>query len=297
MIAVSTHCLDVDRSNCSKKNFQRVYLVILRACNELLRRLSRAEDAVFCGRVFIYVFQSFPLGDKSSVNRHGDYNVDNVTTFDEAPSQELEDSAQKDVTMTDADTTTEPTNSLEEKDGEISDPNKPKSLETDQMYPTFWGLQKSFAYPPHVFDPKLLEEFKKGFEATLAKFNSVPKVMSAPVADNTRGSKRKSSEEEQEDFENDESLKRQASEDDIANNFNPKYLTSRELFELELSDLAFQRHILVQATILLDFLLSFTESAKKKLPTRIQQRIQFTLSEEDVSGYPPLSKRTNADRF
>jgi THO complex subunit 1 len=51
----------------------------------------------------------------------------------------------------------------------------------------------------------------------------------------------------------------------------------------QLSDLAFQRHILVQAMILLDFLLSFSEKAKKKLPTRSQSKVQFTLGEEDVS--------------
>jgi len=44
----------------------------------------------------------------------------------------------------------------------------------------------------------------------------------------------------------------------------------------------------VQGLILLDFLLSFTEKAKKKLSVRAQQqkgpaKAQFTLSEADVS--------------
>ena len=58
---------------------------MLRACTELLRRLSRAEDTVFCGRVFIYLFQSFPLGDKSAVNLRGEYHVENTTVYDDVP--------------------------------------------------------------------------------------------------------------------------------------------------------------------------------------------------------------------
>lgn len=152
----------------------------------------------------------------------------------------------------------------------------------DELHPKFWDLQKTFAYPPTIFDPNLLAEFKVAFSATLAKFNSAPKVFSAPASSK-------------------QSLKRKAEtigRDESGNNFNPKYLTSRELFELEvritcystdmmlimsqLSDLSFQRHILVQAMILLEFLLSFTEKAKKKLHARTQQKYQFTLSEEDV---------------
>jgi THO complex subunit 1 len=55
-----------------------------------------------------------------------------------------------------------------------------------------------------------------------------------------------------------------------------------------LSDLAFQRHILVQALILIDFILSLTDKSKKK-PYQInaQKALQynFTLSEEDVSPH------------
>lgn len=50
---------------------------------------------------------------------------------------------------------------------------------------------------------------------------------------------------------------------------------------LQLSDLAFQRHILVQALILLDFLLSLSEKAKRRLA---KGKVNFTLSEQDVSS-------------
>jgi len=54
----------------------------------------------------------------------------------------------------------------------------------------------------------------------------------------------------------------------------------------QLSDLAFQRHILVQALILIDFLLTLTESSKSKpFYQNAQKAMQynFTLREEDVS--------------
>lgn len=59
----------------------------------------------------------------------------------------------------------------------------------------------------------------------------------------------------------------------------------------QLSDLAFQRHILVQALILIDFLLTLTEKSKTKdYYQKAQKAMQysFTLREEDVSPPPPL---------
>lgn len=59
----------------------------------------------------------------------------------------------------------------------------------------------------------------------------------------------------------------------------------------QLSDLAFQRHILVQALILIDFLLALTDKAKSKpLYQNAQKAMQysFTLREEDVS-FPPIA--------
>jgi hypothetical protein len=55
---------------------------------------------------------------------------------------------------------------------------------------------------------------------------------------------------------------------------------------LQLSDLAFQRHILVQALILIDFLLTLTDGSKSKpFYQNAQKAMQynFTLREEDVS--------------
>ncbi|KAK4926238.1 hypothetical protein LTR66_016360, partial [Elasticomyces elasticus] len=80
--------LEARRVSMLKKNLMSKKNVCLRFCNDLLRRLSRAEDAAFCGRVFIFMFLGFPLHDKSSVNLRGDFHTENVTTYDEiAPNQ------------------------------------------------------------------------------------------------------------------------------------------------------------------------------------------------------------------
>lgn len=60
---------------------------------------------------------------------------------------------------------------------------------------------------------------------------------------------------------------------------------------VQLSDLAFQRHILVQALILIDFLFSLTEKSKKKAYYENAQRAmqyEFTLGEREVSPCHPF---------
>jgi THO complex subunit 1 len=220
--------LESRREKITAKHFSQKNLVILRSCNELLRRLSRAEDTAFCGRVFIFMFQSFPLGDKSSVNLRGEYHTENVTTFDkiytkQADPEKMEvdaDSDSKAVDVTQNLAGAKPV-------GEISSGSKGvtfskvEPLSADELYPVFWALQESFNQPKKLFDADNFVTFRAGLEATMTMFKSVQTEMTGrPVKtaeESKRGTKRK----------------RSQSEDDLANAFNPKYLTSRDLFELE----------------------------------------------------------------
>jgi THO complex subunit 1 len=192
----------------------------LRSCNDLLRRLSRADDAVFCGRVFIFVFQCFPLGDKSSVNRVGDYNVDNVTMFDELASQLTATGETATASDPDAmDTSNDPAREADE--GGKTQTELSNSLDTDTLHPIFWGMQRSFAHPPGVVKgPETFSEFKRSFEATLTKFQATSKLLSSKSFDRKKDTRR--------DIE-------QVEKDDLIMSINPKYLTSRELFDLEVS--------------------------------------------------------------
>ncbi|KAI5269479.1 nuclear matrix protein [Aureobasidium subglaciale] len=248
--------LESRRERLIQKDFHKTHLALLRSCNELLRRLSRAEDAVFCGRVFFFLFQTFPLGDKSSVNLRGEFHTENITVFEkdipaqldvpEAADVDMEGNAEaefqtKDLHGTEAtQSTKETTKATTENKGD----------EDSEFYPIFWRLQHDFSNPTRLFEDENFTPFKDSIEKTLINFKKTPVVAQTKGAgDAQRGIKRKLGDE---------------TSDPYASNYNPKYLTSRELFGLELSDLAFQRHILVQGLILIDFLLSLTEKAKKK---------------------------------
>ncbi|OQE80589.1 hypothetical protein PENNAL_c0045G05310 [Penicillium nalgiovense] len=268
-------------------------LVILRSCNELLRRLSRAEDTVFCGRVFIYLFQSFPLGDKSSVNLRGEFHSENVTTFDEI-AKESSEKQEQDTTMTEG---AEPSAPGEAAAGQAETPSQETSkvkvvvstgdekksdeVDLDALYPLFWSLQAYFSAPSKVFDAERFTSFKTGMEATLAAFKNINTEMG-----------NESSARASEDARKSNKRKRIADGSEVATSFNPKYLTSRDLFDLEISDTAFRRHVLVQALILLDFVLSLTSKSKSRLANTTNKSVLygFTLNEEDTKWATSMRK-------
>ncbi|VUC23321.1 unnamed protein product [Clonostachys rosea] len=224
-----------------ERTFKKWSLIVLRMCTELLRRLSRAEDTAFCGRVFIFLFQSFPLGDRSSVNLRGEYHIENVTTFE--PTIENEDSKMEvDTPQTGA-----------SKEGTKGGTQNKEVLSSDALYPLFWPLQEMFSQPLKLFDQSSMQSFKRGIEETVRKFATYPSDEGLPALnppDEVKASlKRKRQDEEKEG---------------LLEAFNPKYLTSKDLFELEISDLTFRRHIMVQTLITLNFILSWTAEAKKK---------------------------------
>lgn len=252
--------LESRRERMTRVNHDAKHLPILRCCNELLRRLSRAEDTVFCGRVFIYLFQSFPLGDKSSVNLRGEFHVENVTTYDE-------DDQERDTMNGDTGrATASQSNATDEK----TDLNK--------LYPMFWSMQSLFSSPTKLFEKASMQQFKDGIKQTMTCFNQVAQNSTASAVSDPdkRGLKRKRG------YANGESTESHASA------FNPKYLTNRDLFDLEIHDIEFRRHILVQSLILLDFLVSLSAQGKAKLSTINKNKStmsalydKYTLSEED----------------
>ncbi|PYH47221.1 THO complex subunit THO1/HPR1 [Aspergillus saccharolyticus JOP 1030-1] len=293
--------LESRRERNTKKHFKQKNLIILRSCNELLRRLSRAEDTVFCGRVFIFLFQSFPLGDKSAVNLRGEYHTDNVTTYDEIVKAAVRENEDGDVEMSDDKEAEAPKEELEPSGAAASDsqsivqetPSTPKviiskakeasgdkAVDLDALYPIFWSLQAYFSAPTKTFDAQHFMAFKSGLEATLAAFKSVD-------TDLETSSSVKASEERKSN-----KRKRTADGQEIASSFNPKYLTSRDLFDLEVNDTAFRRHVLVQALILLDFMLSLTAKSKAKLADLTNKSVLygFLLSEEDAKWAVKMRK-------
>jgi THO complex subunit 1 len=168
------------------------------------------------------MFQSFPLGDKSSVNLRGNFHVENVTTFEDflVESSALDDEMQLD------DEAAGPALKEESKSEELAvkvgetdvhKEAKPATMDIETLYPVFWSLQHSFSNPPRLFEADHFQQFQRSLEATLAKFKEVPTVIQAGDSDRTKG---------QQDRADD-------NYDAFANTYNPKYLTSRDLFKLE----------------------------------------------------------------
>lgn len=301
MAAICAACADA----FPKKHFKQKSLIILRSCNELLRRLSRAEDTVFCGRVFIFLFQSFPLGDKSSVNLRGEFHTENVTTYDEIAKPATKDSGE-DTNMTEGNEHASPA------EGQTDEGSRPGSrgagaerrenapavptvvvstdkkaepqdgVDLDALYPVFWSLQSYFSAPSKMFDAERFASFKAGLEATLSAFKNINTELENQGAARSAEEARKSNKR-----------KRQPDGGEVGDNFNPKYLTSRDLFDLEVSDTAFRRHVLVQALILLDFMLSLTPKAKARLADLTNKSVLygFVLNDEDANWASNMRRR------
>jgi len=182
------------------------------------------------------------------VNLRGEYHVDNITTYDESPARAFDspegmdldadgakppDAAdQNQITPSDMDLTqsgdagqamkdTKAVKFETSADHEMRD-EKTTVLDTDRFYPIFWSLQQYFSTPTTIFDQANLKAFKCGLEATLDRFKEVQKDSDAhgnskPPEEGRHGIKRM----------------RGSAGEEMASSFNPKYLTSRDLFELE----------------------------------------------------------------
>lgn len=135
--------LESRRERITARHFKQKQLVILRTCNELLRRLSRALDPAFCGRVFIFMFQSFPLGDKSSVNLRGEYHVENVTIFDRDPPPPKEESNDKMDVDEDGPASSDAQKTAASAGATEAKKSDPAVSDLDRLYPIFWSLQDS----------------------------------------------------------------------------------------------------------------------------------------------------------
>lgn len=179
------------------------------------------------------MFQSFPLGDKSSVNLRGEFHTENVTTFDEVAKKKPDgDAMEVDAAETNeqtAETESQQTEGGEtgaectqEKKADSTPAKEEKAIDLDALYPIFWSLQGFFSSPTRLFNAQDFSSFRSGLEMTLKTF----KLLSTDI--NTRTSTKAPDEVRR-------GLKRKRNGDgvEISNSFNPKYLTSRELFDLE----------------------------------------------------------------
>ena len=62
---------------------------------DLLRRLSRSQNTVFCGRILLFLAKFFPLSERSGLNVISEFNLDNLTAFGDG-GDELAEAADED---------------------------------------------------------------------------------------------------------------------------------------------------------------------------------------------------------
>merc|ERR1712130_67619 len=66
-------------------------LAFLRICNGLLRRLSKTNNTIFCGKILMLMAYVFPLDDPSGQNKNSKFNIANVTPIHKKPLEEVTD--------------------------------------------------------------------------------------------------------------------------------------------------------------------------------------------------------------
>ncbi|XP_014836403.1 PREDICTED: THO complex subunit 1 isoform X1 [Poecilia mexicana] len=198
---------------------------LLRMCNDLLRRLSKSQNTVFCGRIQLFLARLFPLSEKSGLNLQSQFNLDNITVFNKNEQESTLGQKQTD----------EKEDTMEVEEGEMGEDDAPApcSIPIDyNLYRKFWTLQDYFRNPVQCYDKFSWMTFLKFSDETLAVFKSFK-------LDDMQASKRK-----MEDL--------RAS--DGGHVYFAKFLTSEKLMDLQLSDSNFRRHILLQYLILFQYL-------------------------------------------
>ncbi|OXU30033.1 hypothetical protein TSAR_017029 [Trichomalopsis sarcophagae] len=187
---------------------------LLRMCNDLLRRLSRSQQTVFCGRILLFLAKFFPFSERSGLNIVSEFNLENITEFGSEKSEE-EVIQQMEV------------------DGEKSET---KICIDYNLYRKFWALQDFFRNPNQCYNKMHWKCFSTHATNVLSTFASFKlEDQKDCIIDHLKI----------------ESLLDGRYKD---NHYFAKYLTNEKLLELQLSDSNFRRFVLLQFLILFQYL-------------------------------------------
>ena len=196
---------------------------LLRICNDLLRRLSRTQNTVFCGRILLFLAKFFPFSERSGLNVISEFNLDNVTNFNkedtEMKEEEKEEKKEEDKESEDREENEkksekkESSKKLKKQKSEMEDQN----LNVDyNLYRKFWQIQDFFRNPVQCYQKEPWRTFSHHSSDVLAIFQSFK-------LDTSSG---KSS---------------TATESQTHDQYFSKYLTNQNLLQLQLSDSNFRR--------------------------------------------------------
>ncbi|GBM63311.1 THO complex subunit 1 [Araneus ventricosus] len=189
---------------------------LLRSCNDLLKRLSRSQNTVFCGRILMFLAHIFPLSERSGLNIISEFNLENTTAYS------TNDDMFNDLASEKGDVT----------EGEISSQNQSSFVVDKNLYQKFWSLQDYFRSPNTCYNKMQWRQFTSCTSDVLTVFGSFK-------SDDANSSKWKQA---------------KLPSPNGSCVYFAKYLTSPKLLELELSDSHFRRYVLVQFLILFQYL-------------------------------------------
>lgn len=224
---------------------------LIRLCNSLVRRSSKTSDPRFSGQIAMFLARAFPLSEKSGLNIRGSFNVENVTIYHKADDSEDQNMRDVDTEMKDAENATEEASTKSDNKAETR-----AASNASEDYEVFWSLQDYFRDPTQLLSQSGIESFKSkaGRVAEILKSVQVKSgkrsfrdtaAYSLALTSNVGG-------------------KNDADDEDGKAQFVPKWLTSPDLFELELYDKAFRTTVVAQLFIIGEFLLGLTENSKKR---------------------------------
>ncbi|KAI9273898.1 THO complex subunit 1 transcription elongation factor-domain-containing protein [Helicostylum pulchrum] len=215
-------------------------LVLLRMCNILLRRLSKETNTIFCGRILMFLANTFPLCERSGVNLRGDFNTDMIG-FD------TDEQVDADSNLT---------------------------AEQKEFYKIFWSTRVYFSNPPTIFEGENFKKLQKGTNCITQKFQVISEKEAevSGARKSTIGTKRTRSESSIAiDEEDPNQAERLLSE--INRDFQfPRLLSSRDLLDLEMEDCRFRRIVIVQYLILFQYLNGFSQAEKDKTAALLSAR-------------------------
>ncbi|KAJ1529807.1 hypothetical protein ONE63_006550 [Megalurothrips usitatus] len=198
---------------------------LLRMCNDLLRRLSRSQNTVFCGRILLFLAKFFPFSERSGLNVVSEFNLENITEFGTDGPGNLKEILAED-----------------DNDHNEDDKGDMKITIDYNLYSKFWSLQDFFRNPNQCYNKVHWKSFSSHSNSVLSAFSSYK------LDDVTESKRRKLDTTEKEmKMETDES----SSPSQV---FFAKYLTNQKLLELQLSDSNFRRYVLLQFLILFQYL-------------------------------------------
>ncbi len=246
-------------------------ILLLRMCNDLLRRLSSAQNTVFCGRIQLFLAQLFPLSEKSALNLMSHFNLENITAFTSKEDFSIP-KADEEVTPMDVDNTKSFV-------FDSADTNAPIDF---NLYQKLWSLQDFFRQPAQCYTSDQWRPLTTNMEDILKAFGSYK------LEEEARSRGRNKKKGTVSDVESTEEYKE--------SHYFAKFLTSEKLMNLQLRDSHFRRHILIQCLILFQYL---TSSVKFKAPSLVLTDAQALWIDEHTEKVYVLIKETppNGEEF